>query len=41
MTMNILKILMEAVEGYLSGGVEEAISEGVEETAEEATGEDF
>lgn len=39
--MNLVKILLEAVEGYLSGGTEEAISEGVEETAEEATGRDF
>lgn len=39
--MNVFEILMETIEGYLSGGTEEAISEGIEETAEEATGEDF
>lgn len=39
--MSVLKILMEAIEGYLSGGTDEAVSEGIEETAEEATGEDF
>lgn len=39
--MNVLEILKEAVEGYLSGGTEEALSEGVEETAEEATGREL
>lgn len=39
--MGVLEILMETIEGYLSGGAEEAVSEGIEETAEEATGEDF
>jgi hypothetical protein len=39
--MDILKILMEMVEGYLSGGTEEALAEGVEETAEEATGKEL
>lgn len=36
--MNVVKILLEAIEGYRDGGVEEAVSEGLEETAEEATG---
>lgn len=39
--MNVLEILKETIEGYLSGGAEEAVSEGVEETAEEATGREF
>ena len=39
--MNLLKILSETIEGYLTGGVDEAMSEGIEETAEEATGRDF
>lgn len=39
--MDVFKILSEMIEGYTSGGAEEAISEGVEETAEEATGKDF
>ncbi len=39
--MDALKTVAEMIEGYLSGGTEEAVSEGVEETAEEATGEDL
>jgi len=39
--MNILKIPSEAIEGSLSGGVDEATSEGINETAEEATGREF
>ncbi|ELZ23311.1 hypothetical protein C477_02149 [Haloterrigena salina JCM 13891] len=39
--MSVLEILTEAIDGYLSGGAEEAVSEGIEETAEEATGEEF
>lgn len=39
--MNVLKILLEAIEGYRDGGVDEAVSEGVEEVAEEATGRDL
>ena len=39
--MNPLSILVEAIEGYLSGGTDEALSEAVEETAEEATGEEL
>ncbi len=39
--MNVIEILAEVIEGYVSGGAEEAISEGVEETAEEATGKDL
>ncbi len=39
--MNVLKVLLEAIEGYRDGGVEEAVSEGVEEVAEEATGRDL
>ena len=39
--MNVLKILWEAFEGYLSGGASEAVSEGVEEAAEEATGREL
>jgi len=39
--MNVLKILLEAVEGYLSGGASEALSEGAEEVAEEATGKEL
>ncbi len=34
--MNPLKVLLEMVDGFRDGGVEEALSEGVEETAEQA-----
>ncbi len=40
-TMGLLNVLMEMLEGYMEGGTEEALSEGVEEVAEEATGRDF
>lgn len=39
--MNIVKIIAEMIDGYRSGGAEEALSEGLEETAEEATGKDL
>lgn len=39
--MNVVEVLVETIEGYLSGGTDEALAEGVEETAEEATGEDL
>lgn len=39
--VNLLKIVTEMLEGFASGGADEAVSEGVEETAEEATGEDL
>ena len=39
--MNVLKVLLEAIEGYRDGGVDEAVSDGVEEVAEEATGRDL
>lgn len=39
--MNVLKILWEMVEGYLSDGASGAVSEGAEEVAEEATGKEL
>ncbi len=39
--MNIIEIITEMIEGYVSGGTDEALAEGVEETAEEATGKDL
>lgn len=39
--MDVLKIVTETIEGFLSGGTSEAVSEGLEETAEEATGKEF
>ncbi len=39
--MNVVEIVEEMIEGYLSGGAEEALSEGAEETVEGATGKDL
>lgn len=39
--MGVLNILTEMVEGFRSGGTDEAVAEGAEETAEEATGRDL
>jgi len=39
--MNLLEIVTELIEGYLSGGAEEALAEGAEETVEAATGKDL
>ncbi len=39
--MAIVKILVEMIEGYVSGGTEEALAEGAEEAVEEATGNDL
>lgn len=39
--MNVIEIVKEMIEGYRSGGTEEALAEGVEESAEEATGKDL
>jgi hypothetical protein len=39
--MGIREIIKDAIEGFQSGGTEEALSEGAEEAAEEATGKDL
>ncbi len=39
--MNVLKVILEAIEGFREGGAKEAISEGVEEVAEQETGRDL
>lgn len=40
-TMNVLKVILEAIEGFRDGGATEAVSEGVEEVAEQETGREL
>ncbi|SDM73249.1 hypothetical protein SAMN05192554_106187 [Haloarchaeobius iranensis] len=39
--MNVLTVLLEAIDGFRDGGATEAISEGVEEVAEQETGREL
>ena len=39
--MNVLKVILETIEGFRDGGTTEAISEGVEEVAEQETGREL
>ncbi len=39
--MNVLEVILEAIDGFRDGGATEAISEGVEEAAEQETGREL